>query len=187
MIMNRGVVKAKMRQFKGALEDYKMCQQYNPDNIELLNNLANTLNELGRTDEGIAYLKKVIEINPDFVGSYINLGFQLVELGKYGDAIDYLDIAIEKSSENEIQRAISLNNRGYAYYKLFNYEKALKDIDDSIHLFGNNSYAYRNRALVYLRLKRNRDACDDLYSAISLGFTQEYGSEVERLLAKHCK
>ena len=82
---------------------------------------------------------------------------------------------------------MSYNNRGYAKYKLKDYKSALKDITRSIDLYPANSYAFRNRALVYLSLDKKEKACENLQKAIDLGYSGMYGNDVEELLKKNCE
>jgi len=67
------------------------------------------------------------------------------------------------------------------------YSLALQDVNKSIGLYPGNSYAYRNRALIYLALNKTGEACADLDAALSLGFAQRYGPEVAELKNKNCK
>jgi regulator of sirC expression with transglutaminase-like and TPR domain len=52
---------------------------------------------------------------------------------------------------------------GYAKYKMNDLKNALKDIQRSIALDPSDSYAYRNRALVYLAMKQTDKACEPLF------------------------
>ena len=45
------------------------------------------------------------------------------------------------------------------------YDEALSDIEKSISLDSTNSFAYKNRALVYIGLDSLHLACDDLNKA----------------------
>jgi lipoprotein NlpI len=49
-----------------------------------------------------------------------------------------------------------------------------------------NSYAFKNRALVYFSTDKKELACLDLQKALELGFQEDYGDEVAKLLAEHC-
>lgn len=64
---------------------------------------------------------------------------------------------------------------------------ALADVNKSIKLYPANSYAFRNRALIYIEMNKIKKACEDLQAAIDKGFVQSYGQEVIELQKKHCK
>lgn len=64
---------------------------------------------------------------------------------------------------------------------------ALEDINNSISILPANSYAFKNRGLVYLAMKRKEEACTDFMKALSLGFEKYYGEEVNKLIKANCK
>lgn len=75
----------------------------------------------------------------------------------------------------------------YAYLMLKRYTQALEDVNKSIAMLPENSYSYRNRALIMLETKQFADACLDLNKAKNTGFEKLYGNEVNELLKLHCK
>ena len=85
------------------------------------------------------------------------------------------------------ESALAFNNRGFVYYKMGDYKKALIDINKSLKMYPSNSYAFKNRALIYIAQKKRKDSCNDMAKAIELGFTKMYGAEVEDLQKEHCK
>jgi tetratricopeptide (TPR) repeat protein len=181
--MNRGNAKQQKRDFQGAYEDYSRGYLYDTSDVTILNNMATVLDELGRVDESLQYLRKVIQMKPDFIAGYVNLGFQFTKLKRYKEAIQYFD----KALTIEKDEPLTLNNRGLARYYLKDYKGAMADINKSILVYPTNSYAFKNRALVYLALRQNDKACIDLEKAKELGFEEAYGTEVEELTKTHCK
>ena len=63
----------------------------------------------------------------------------------------------------------------------------MEDINKSIELYPTNSYAYKVRALIHIANKKDEKACEDLDIAIELGYTQQYGEEVQQLINANCK
>lgn len=86
----------------------------------------------------------------------------------------------------EPDEPLSYNNRAYNKYKLGDLKGALADVEKSIRLYPTNSYAFRNRALIYIAMKKNANACQDINKALELGFTTMYGDQVEKLKEEHC-
>lgn len=168
---NRGNARQQMRDFQGAFEDYTRAWHMDTNNVTALNNMATSMDELGRVDEAIVYLKKVISIDPTFIGSYVNIGFQYTKMGRYKEALTYFDKAVAIDKDDPL----ALNNRGLAKYNLEDYDGAMKDINKSLTIYPGNSYAYKNRALVYIALKQKEKACSDLERAEELQFTRLYG------------
>jgi len=181
--VNRGSAKEQKRDFHGAYEDFIRAYSYDSTDIAIINNLGTVLDELGRRDEAIAFLKKAITIDSNFVGSYVNIGFQYTHMGKYEEALVYFDKALQLEKDEPL----TLNNRGFARYKLNDLPGALDDINRSLMVFRDNSYAYKNRALVYIAMEKKEEACEDLQMAKTLQFEKQYGPEVNELLKKHCK
>jgi tetratricopeptide (TPR) repeat protein len=133
-------------------------------------------------DECIRLLERAVRHDSSDQKCYLNLAFMYGEFGRYQKALDINNMLIDRFGKD----ARTLNNRGYCKYKLGDLEGALEDINNSLGVAPNNSYAYRNRALVYLDQKKKEDACRDLQKARALGFEKDYGNEVNELLAKYC-
>ncbi|HLP35332.1 tetratricopeptide repeat protein [Lacibacter sp.] len=183
ILVNRGAAKLSMREFKGAYNDFMMAFEIDSLNIGVLNNLAAVCDEVGKGDQTLVYLHKIIQIDSTFSGTYVNLGFKYQEMGKYKKAIEFFDKAVYLDPNEPL----AYSNRSYNRLKLGDFAGALIDINKSIALYPENPYAFRNRALIFIEQKKTTEACKDIAKAIDLGFTKMYGTEVEELKSKHCK
>jgi tetratricopeptide (TPR) repeat protein len=181
--MNRGTCYQQKREFQLAYEDYSRAYILDTTSVSVMNNIATVLDELGRRDESILILKKLVRIDSTIIGPYVNLGFQYSKLGKYKEAIEFFNKALELEKDEPL----ALNNRGYAKYSLQDYKGALEDINKSLEGYPGNSYALRNRALVYIALKEKDKACTDISAGLTLGFTKMYGNELLELRKTHCR
>jgi tetratricopeptide (TPR) repeat protein len=181
--LNRGVVKTRKRNFEGAYADYIEAYQLDSNRIEILNNLATVADEVGKGEETLRYLHRVLQIDSSFIGGWVNIGFKYQAMGEYALSNKYFDKALQINPDE----ALSYNNRSYNKYKLGDLSGALKDVNRSLELYPGNAYAYRNRALIYLAQKKTRLACNDLQKAAAQHFTEMYGNEVDQLMAKHCR
>jgi len=182
IVLNRGACYSMKRDFQKAYDDYLTVLNFDSTSQTALTDMGTVLDELGRRDESIAYLEKVVRLYPDFVGGYGNLAFQFTEMGQYQKALDYNN----KVLELDPKEPFGYNNRGYVKYKMNDLKGAMQDVNHSLELYPENSYAYRNRALIFIALKQFSFACTDLKKAIALGFTAMYGDEVQKLLDKYC-
>ena len=81
----------------------------------------------------------------------------------------------------------ALNNMGFVYYSEGNFKEALELITRAIEIDASNSYSYKNRALVYLKIEKRELALHDLKISKSLGYQEDYDNEVEELLMKEFK
>lgn len=129
-----------------------------------------------------AFLSFLIRLDSTFEGGYGNLAFLYSELGEFEKALKVSN----KLLSFKPKEAFALNNRGYIKYKLNDLLGALEDVNNSILYVPGNSYAFRNRGLIYIAMKKNKEACADFQKAVNLGFSKEYGNEVEELIKTHC-
>lgn len=182
LFLNRGTVKLGIRDFEGAYDDFMAAFRIDSLNLGILNNLAAVCDEVGRGDETIPYLKKVLAIDSTFIGGYANIGYKYQEMGDHKTAIEYYNKVLSLDPEEPL----GYSNRAFNRYKLGELPGALSDINRSIELYPANSYAYRVRALIYLAQKEKAKACADLEEALRQGFTKTYGDEVEKLKAENC-
>ena len=182
LYINRGAAKIGIRDFDGAYKDFMKAYKIDSLNIGTLNNIATVCDEVGRGDETLNYLFKIIAIDPKFSGAYVNIGFKYQEDSDYVKAIEYFTQAIKLNPKEPL----AYSNRSFNYLKIGNLKAALADVNKSIELFPENSFAFKNRALIYLALRKTNNACADLDKAIDLGFNITYGAEATDLLAKYC-
>ncbi len=172
-----------LQAYNDAYEGYKKVLFYDSTNIAALNNIALALMDLKRTDEGLNYLHKIIRIDSLNLPAICNYGFLYQQKEDYEKSIFYY----KKAMKLDPTSFIVLNNLGYSEFLNGDVEMGLTHINASIKLNSNNCYAYRNRALIYIKKEDKQSACKDLYTAIAYGFTDQYGTEVENLIDEHCK
>lgn len=183
LLLNRGVTKINVRDFQGAYDDFIDALQIDSLNIGTLNNLASVCDEVGKGDQTLPYLYKIIKIDSNFIGAYGNIGFKFQEMGDHTSAIKYFNKVLQLQPDEPL----GYSNRAFNEYKLGDYKAALADINTSIKLYPANSYAFRIRALIFLAQKEKQKACSDIEESLRLGFTKMYGEEVEQLKKDHCK
>lgn len=106
---------------------------------------------LKQYQQGAEDFKKAIRIDSS---GYANMGLLNIETGKYDSAISCFSTAIKKSSKDTV--AISLNNRGYAYFLNKQFKEAIADYDSAIKLSVANYqpyFEYKQEALDALENK----------------------------------
>lgn len=181
-LSNRGGSKYKVRDFEGSYKDLKEALRLDSTNIAALNNIAVVCDEVNRPDETLIYLYKIIEIDSLNSYAYMNMGFKYQTMNEHEKAIGFFD----KSLELNPKEPFAYNNRAFSKLKLHDLKGAMKDVNQSLKLNPGNSYAYKNRALIYIEEKKYKDACADLTKANELGYTKQYGKEVNELISKYC-
>jgi tetratricopeptide (TPR) repeat protein len=126
---------------------------------------------------------KLIEIGKKTATNYNNLGYWYSKIGELKKARNNLSVALQLNPTHPY----ALNNMGFVMYLEGNFQKALELITRAIEIDASNSYSYKNRALVYLKINKRELALHDLNISKSLGYKEDYDSEVEDLLMKEFK
>jgi len=75
---------------------------------------------------------------------------------------------INTANETTAVLVAAYNNRGGAYTDTHQYDKAIPDLDQAIHLNPNSSQSYHNRALAYSGMSQYQRAIADFDEAIRL-------------------
>lgn len=174
----------KLNQFdkNSAYNYFLKAISFNNKDISTLINLSATCEAANKSSEKLSYLNKVLEIDPNYYLAHINIGFYYIKLNEFKKALEEFDAVLLK----EPKQAYALSNKAYCLLKLGQLNDALITINQSIESNSNNSYAYRNRGLINIELNDNNTACKDFNTALQLGFSQQYGNEINDLLVKFC-
>lgn len=194
-----------------AIEDYKIILSNSPiESIETLTflNIAKSFVKIKKNEEAIYYLENCLKKYPNLILALNNLAFRYSLKEMYSKSMELytkalnLSLNLPKNTNDELQItekliaekgadkisiALILNNMGFVLHKLNKNEEGLKNVEKSIEIFPENSYAYRNKALILIQLKINNQACDAINKSIELGFVKQYGNEILQLQKDHCK
>lgn len=183
---NRGIFKSDIGLHRQALRDYQLAIKIDTAHYLNFYNQALAYRGLNILDSAIISYNNSIRCNPGYGSAYLNKGFIYIKLDSFQLAIEQFQssLMVLKSTK---ERSFSLNNIGYCYYKLGEYELAQKIVSESLKINPTNSYAYRNKALIDIQLDDNVSACSAINSAIELGFVNEYGNEILELKEENCK
>ncbi|WP_158856384.1 tetratricopeptide repeat protein [Lunatibacter salilacus] len=168
--------------FKSAIEDYKKLISIDGNEVSYYNGISYAYWAIGDTINGLASLEEAHRINPQDQLTLSNLSYDFSQAGKYDKSITYATQGLAQNPEDKL-KGMLLNNRGFSLFALKKYEEALKDINESIEVFPDNSYAYYNRALISIELKDNENICSDLNMAKQLGGV----NMTENLIDRYCK
>lgn len=173
-----------VRDLQGALDQVNAILTLDTADSHAVNTKAVVLEEMGRIDEALAELEHFIRLDPEADEGYLNTAFFLSKHDRHQEALAYYDKMEPRVEKDD---AYFFNNRGYTRMKLGDTKGALKDIQRSIDLRPGNSYAYRNLGLTFQAMGKKDDACDAFEKALALGFTGQFGDEVEKEHATYCR
>jgi tetratricopeptide (TPR) repeat protein len=124
-----GIVLAKQQKYEEAATAFRRAFQLNPEEVWALQNLAQSLNDLGRRDEAIREYQHALSLKPRFGPAWLGLGQIYEKMGRKAEAED----CYRKALVNRINRAAELKSlarfcesRGWTEAAATNYEDAIK-------------------------------------------------------------
>ena len=124
-----GVILAKQKRYEDAAAAFRRAFQLNPEDVWSLQNLAQSLNDLGQHEEAIREYRHALAVKPRFGPAWLGLGQILEETGRKAEAED----CYHKALQNRIDRAPELTtlarfceNHGWREAAATNFDEALK-------------------------------------------------------------
>lgn len=174
-----------------AITKYEKLLSIYPNYYDSKLDYVKTLHKAGMKESAYEEFSKILISFPANVRTYAERGMCYLTDRKYEKALsDFNKVISSPGKESSMMveyTAFPYNNRGFAYFKLGNTDKALEDISHSLELLPTNSYAYKNKALVQISLGQKSEACTNLKKARQLGYTEKYGLEVEKIIEENCE
>lgn len=171
-----------LQEFASAANDFKKLITLKPKDISWYISLSYCYGENEDYNNCMNILKKALLIDNKDIYIYNNLSYYSAQQNNYTDAISFANQGLEYVTDQSWKGTL-LNNRGYGYIGLKQYDKALNDINESIKLNADNPFAYYYRALANIGLKKTGTICDDLNKAKNLGAT----ALTAALIKDYCK
>jgi tetratricopeptide (TPR) repeat protein len=95
-------------------------------------------------------------------------GMEASKKGKFREALGYFKRAIEANGLKGYQLSAVYVNRGFTYYRMAKYKKALADFNTALRIVPKNAYAYNNRGLTYEKLGKRELAIRDYRAALKI-------------------
>ncbi|HXF54612.1 MAG TPA: tetratricopeptide repeat protein [Hyphomicrobiaceae bacterium] len=163
ILSDRGVVYARLKQPKLALDDYNRAVQLYPENPAVYNNRGTTLLSLGLVREAIKDFDRAIMLAPGYAAAYNNRAGAHLLLKQGEEALRDYTKAIALAP----QTAAPLSGRGRALLALDRPESAIRDFTRALANDARFSPGYRFRAEAKLELERFSEAIEDLSRAIA--------------------
>lgn len=93
------------KQYEQAAKSYERLLTFNPENVEVLNNLGLTLHYIGRSDEALRRLNDGVAAGPDNQRIWLTLGYVNGQLGNAEEARTALQKAAEIGDNASIRQS----------------------------------------------------------------------------------
>lgn len=183
---DRGAYKLELGLLEESLLDFKKSILLDSNNHITFYNLGIAYRRMGFLDSAILSYDHSISINVNYTPAYLNKGFVYIKKGEFENALKEFNKSLKLNNTLK-DLSFIINNIGYCYYELKQYELARKTINESININALNSYAYKNLALIEIELNNKKAACEAIEKSIELGFVYNYGDEILKLKKDNCE
>jgi tetratricopeptide (TPR) repeat protein len=168
------------RDFREALPLLLPFLEQSPEDKDFRISLAYIYNGTGEYEKAEEVLTQLLVEFPKDEIVLNNLGMSLTHQQRYAEAI----VPLEKATALNPAFAYPWDNLGFARCKLGEVSAGLELIDKSLEMDKGNSYAYRNKGIVFFEQNRHGEALKQFQLALKFGYTEKYGSEVSEYLEK---
>jgi tetratricopeptide (TPR) repeat protein len=148
----KGQVRLHQSEYEDALREYDEARRYEPRMMLAVVGRSNVFNRRKEFDRAIAECSAGLEFEPENASLLFNRAFARAREDAEGALSDY-----ESVLRLDPLNAAAWNNRGLLKGHARQYDLALRDFDEAIRLNPKAIY-YTNRAAVYDKLKRPKDA-----------------------------
>ena len=135
-----------------------------PDNPDVLANLAHVLFYLGQYEESLKHCDESLALQPGNPICHMTRGKALRFLGRYEQAIASLDESLRLKPD----LAEAYMHRGFCQHKQQQLQKAVDDYDNALRLRPQNAEALSNRGHALFALERQAEALQSIESALQI-------------------
>jgi len=166
-----------------AIAAFDRALALHPDRTNALRERGGCRAVLGDTAGARADIDRALAIAPRDPANWNSHGFHVhAAHGRYAEAIADYGRAIKLDPNY----SYAFNNRGWAWYKLGEKDKALRNIAMAGRKKKDNPHVYRNLGVIALESGEKERACGHFRAALGLHITALAGPEVEDLFRIHC-
>jgi len=170
-LLNRGVYKSELENFKEGIIDYNKILEFDSDNTYALFNIGNNYSSLNDSKNAITYYSKALKtkgaLKTTNGGMVIRTNF---DFKRFDSDMDYEMFDCEIYFE-----------RGLEFLKIKEFDKAISDINKSLKAKNAVMDCYFLLGEAYVGKKDSINACDNFIKSAKLG-----DKEAREMLKKHC-
>jgi len=160
----RGNTKAKLKDYKDAIEDYNKAISLDPKYAEVYSDRGRAYNNLKNFDAALLDYSKAIELSPKFSEAFNGRGAVLASRGRLDEALSDLNFAIKINPKF----TDAYNNRGSAKVDKGDVKGAIEDYSRAISLNPGYEEAYTNRGAALTLIGKMDEALADFNKAIQI-------------------
>ena len=128
---NLAAVEIAQSAYKDAVSDLDRSLEFEPDNIDALNNRATASAHLGNAEAALSDYALLVKLHPHTEEEYLSKGVAYSHLSMPREAIATLTEAINRAAQGR-ERALALKDRAIAYQALGDYGSAVADFSGAL-------------------------------------------------------
>ena len=125
-----GMAYAQLRDFAPAVQHFEAGHRLQPENPELLFNLAMAQQELGNFETALQHGRRVLELAPDHAAALNFVGYLLAD---HGIELAASEAMVRKALEQDPENGYYIDSLGWVYYKQGDYERAAAELERAVH------------------------------------------------------
>jgi Flp pilus assembly protein TadD len=154
---------------------FERANEIKPNDGAVLNNLGNSLHQLGQTERALKFFDAAIKAQPDLSAAHSNRGAALYALERYKESVESLRRALALEPDS----AEANNNLGVVLSHVGKKKEAAKHFSEAVRLRPNWSYPLYNLAANQLE-RGDRDAARAVLASL-----EKVDTELAGKLRKH--
>ncbi len=147
-----------------ALVYYADATALSPQNVQLLNEYAQTYLALGQKEAALVKFEQSLAIDKKYTQTYLLLGEYYLDGRQWAEAVDAYQGALGVSSRS----TEALSSLGYAYSQQGKMDEALEAYQRAVELSPRNFGYRKNLAILYQQMGRISDALREAEEALTL-------------------
>jgi tetratricopeptide (TPR) repeat protein len=159
-----GYCRARLGQYREAIEPYKQAVSITPEDADIHNNLCVVYGMVGLYGDAIDSCRQAIQAKPNLAEAHNNLGWTYQKLGRYEEAIKSCKEAIRFKPDF----APAHYNLGNNYFALKRYEEAIDSYKEAILIQFDYAEGHLNLGASYFHTGRFEEAIVSYKEAVRL-------------------
>ncbi len=174
----RGIALTETNQLPTAIESFNKAEQLQPSPL-VYNNRAIAYKNLGMLDLALLDLQNSVKLAP-IAPHRLNLANLQLQANQYQQAVQSMNQVLAE----DVNFYPAYVTRGIGYFKLGQYESAIKDFVQSLKIQPSQPEAFYYSGLAFNQLNRKQDAAQNLLRAADLYLQQNQSSLYQQVLEK---
>ncbi len=128
-------------------------------------NLSVSFGKMRKNDEAVKHFNSAVNLIPKYGPAHLAMGICFYEMGRYSEALDKFYEAEEMDKNLYVDANFHC---GKTYVRLGKNRKAIKRFNQAISVTCKSALPYLHLALLYIKMKKYKDAVEPLETAIRL-------------------